>query len=106
VDVFLAWDKANRDPNVLGEALKVVDGDGVKLKMISNRGQKVYPDGSPETFCVDHWRCRYLATDGTISHAQIISLLQRVADAGFDFIKTENLCSFDGEKGYSLGQGE
>ena len=106
VDVFLAWDKANRDPNVLGEAVKVVDGKGVKLKMISNRGQKVYPDGLPETFCVDHWRCRFLATDGTISHAQIISLLQRVADAGFDFIKTENLCSFDGEKGYSLGQGE
>lgn len=106
VDVFLAWDEAGRDPNVLGEKLKVVDGNGVKLKMISNRGQKVYPEGLPETFCVDHWRCRFLATDGTISHAQIISLLQRVADAGFDFIKTENLCSFDGEKGYSLGQGE
>ena len=42
---------------------------------------------------------------GAVSHAQIISLLQRVADAGFDFIKTENLYNFDGERGYSLDQG-
>jgi isocitrate dehydrogenase len=74
--------------------------------MISNRGQKVWPDGSPETFCVDHWRCRFLATEGTISHTQIVNLLARVAAAGFDFIKTENLCTFDGKPGYSLGQGE
>jgi isocitrate dehydrogenase len=106
VDVFVAWDQEGRNPNVLGAALEKLQVEGVKLKMISNRGQKVYPDGLPETFCVDHWRCRYLATGGTITHAQIIALLQAVADAGFDFIKTENLCSFDGEKGYSLGQGE
>jgi isocitrate dehydrogenase len=106
VDVFLHWDQANRDPNVLGAAVEKVQVDGVKLKMISNRGQKVYPEGMAETFCVDHWRCRYLATDGTITHAHIVALLQAVSAAGFDFIKTENLCSFDGEKGYSLGQGE
>jgi len=29
-----------------------------------------------------------------------------MAEAGFDFIKTENLCVFDGEAGYSLGQGQ
>jgi isocitrate dehydrogenase len=29
-----------------------------------------------------------------------------VAAAGFDFIKTENLYTFDGEAGYSLGQGQ
>ncbi|HTD19944.1 MAG TPA: hypothetical protein VK667_10495 [Ktedonobacteraceae bacterium] len=41
-----------------------------------------------------------------INHAQIISLLQRIAEAGFDFIKTENLYNFDGKVAYSLGQGE
>jgi isocitrate dehydrogenase len=106
VDVFLDWSDANRNPDVLGETLRKLDGDGVKLKMISNRGQKVWPDGSPETFCVDHWRCRYLATDSELNHGQIARLLQRIADAGFDFIKTENLCTFDGVPGYSLGQGE
>jgi isocitrate dehydrogenase len=28
-----------------------------------------------------------------------------VGGAGFDFIKTENLYNFDGERGYSLDQG-
>jgi isocitrate dehydrogenase len=85
----------------------VVNGDGVELAMISNRGQKVWPHGLPETFCVDHWRCRFMGKDGAfIDHGQIVRLLQRVADAGFEFIKTENLYNFDGEPGYSLGQGQ
>ena len=29
--------------------------------MITNRGTKVWPDGAPETFCTDHWRCRFTA---------------------------------------------
>jgi isocitrate dehydrogenase len=107
VDVFLHWNKANKNPNVLGdEIVRKVNVEGAKLTMISNRGQKVYPGGSPETFCVDNWRCRYMATNGTLSHAHIIALLQAVEDAGFDFIKIETLCTFDGEKAFSMGQGE
>lgn len=107
VDLFINWNEAGRDPNVLGERIKALEGDGLKLSMISNRGQKVWPDGSAETFCVDHWRCRFVAANGgTITHAQIATLLSRAAAAGLDFIKTENLCTFDGQPGYSLGQGE
>ena len=40
-----------------------------------------------------------------MTHAQIVSLLKRVGEAGFDFIKTENLYNFDGQRGYSLDQG-
>jgi isocitrate dehydrogenase len=36
----------------------------------------------------------------------VIALLSRLHQAGFDFIKTEHLYAFDGERGYSLGQGE
>lgn len=105
VDVFLDWTKGSA--NDLGDALSKLSGDGTKLDMISNRGVKVWPGGHAETFCSDHWRCRFLADSdgGTVSHPQIISLLKRFADAGFDFIKTENLCNFDGERGYSLDQG-
>ena len=39
-----------------------------------------------------------------VSHAQVISLLNRIAGAGFDFIKTEGLYTFDGERGFSLDQ--
>ena len=42
--------------------------------------------------------------DSVVSHAQVISLLNRIAGAGFDFIKTEGLYTFDGERGFSLDQ--
>jgi isocitrate dehydrogenase len=106
VDVFLDWNGG--PPDQLGEALSQVRSDGLKLDLITNRGAKVWPHGMPETFCTDHWRCRYTSpTSGqTISHDQITALLSHIAGAGFDFIKTENLYTFDGKIGYSLAQGE
>ena len=106
VDVFLDWTKGSA--NDLGDALKKLSGEGLQLAMISNRGVKVWPGGHSETFCSDHWRCRFLAEaeGGSVSHAQLISLLRRVADSGYDFIKTENLYTFDGERGFSLDQGQ
>ncbi|MGH2575306.1 MAG: NADP-dependent isocitrate dehydrogenase, partial [Ignavibacteria bacterium] len=75
---------------------------------ISSRGVKVWPDGMPETFCLDHWRCRYVAAkgNGVLKNSDIIELLKKIHEAGFDFIKTEHLYNFDGEPGYSLSQGE
>jgi isocitrate dehydrogenase len=82
-----------------------------KLQMITNRGVKVWPGGFPETFCTDHWRCRFLGTDAqgsarAVSHAEVVDLLQNLISDGLDFIKTEHLCTFDGEAGYALGQGQ
>jgi isocitrate dehydrogenase len=107
VDVFLHWNAPGRSAAELGRKLEALPSHGLKLKMITNRGVKVYPDGFPETFCTDHWRCRFLGADGQpIQHAQIVALLNAVNAAGLDFIKTENLCAFDGQRAYSLGQGE
>ena len=103
VDVFLDWTSGK--PAELAASLETVNGDGLKLTGISNRGVKVWPGGMEETFCSDHWRCRFQG-EGTCTHEQIVSLLGRVAAAGLDFIKTENLCNFDGERGYSLDQGQ
>jgi isocitrate dehydrogenase len=105
IDVFLDWTRGSA--NDLGNSVIALSGDGLKLTMMSNRGVKVWPDGHGETFCSDHWRCRFVsATDGPVAHPQLVSLLNRFAAAGFDFIKTENLYNFDGERGYSLDQGE
>jgi isocitrate dehydrogenase len=106
VDVFLDWEKGS--PNDLGGKLAELNGDGLKLTMISNRGVKVWPGGHAETFCSDHWRCRFRGEGGdtAVSHTQVISLLNRIAGAGYDFIKTEGLYMFDGERGFSLDQGE
>lgn len=106
VEVFLEWDEHKRNPDVLGKKLSEKNGDGLVLKMVSNRGVAVYPEGQPETFCTDHWRCRFMAAGGTAKFSEILSLLARLNDAGFDVIKTEHLYTFDGKPGYSLGQGE
>ncbi len=114
VDMFLDWqdEDNNRDPEMLAEILSEINGETLKLVMLTNRGQKVWPDGHPETFCTDHWRCRF-QTPGegplpgdAINHQQIVDLLQRAHENGFDFIKTENLYRFDGKLGFSLGQGQ
>jgi isocitrate dehydrogenase len=106
VDVFLDWHDGT--PNQLGEAFQKVSGDGLQLMMITNRGAKVWPGGMPETFTTDHWRCRFMSPHSgeTIRHDQVVSLLQRIADADFDFIKTENLYNFNGKASYSAVQGE
>jgi len=107
VDVFLDWDAEERNPEILGDKLRKAEGERLKLQLITNRGVKVYPGGMRETFCTDHWRCRFQNDDHTaISHTEILDLLKLIEGLGFDFIKTENLYSFDGERAYSLSQGE
>ncbi len=103
VDIFLDWKLGTA--NDLGKALQKVNGEDLELTLITNRGAKVWPNGLPETFTTDHWRCRFLSQQGTITHAQITSLLERVANSGFDFIKIENLYNFDGQSGYSSVSG-
>ena len=104
VDVFLH--EADRSPDELGAALHGTGDDGLRLEMISNRGTKVWPEGLPETFCTDHWRCRFTTGGAAITNQQVIALLQRVHDAGLEIIKTENLYTFDGEPGFARGQGQ
>src|SRR5437763_12474824 len=101
-------DCPRRPPAEVGETFKQVSGDDLELTMITNHGAKVWPGGMPETFTTDHWRCRFLAhnRDEAVSHSQIIKLLQHIDEAGFDFIKIENLYNFNGKASYSAGQGE
>jgi isocitrate dehydrogenase len=106
VDVVFHQRDGNADQ--LAGRVRSAAGDDLQLTTISNRGVKVYPDGNPGTFTVDQWSCRFMprSADTPVSHAQIVRLLDRLAGAGLDFVKTENLYTFDGERGYSLGQGE
>ena len=104
VDVFL--DIADALPDELGARLQVLAGPDLRLEMITNRGQKTYPGGVPETLCVDHHRCRFLAVDDVVTPMQVLALLGRLAAAGLAFIKTEGLYTFDGHDGFSRGQGQ
>jgi isocitrate dehydrogenase len=104
VDVFLDW--SGGAANQLGPELEQVAGD-LKLQSVANRGVKVYPGDVPNFVYSDLWNCRFLAQSGrAVTHQQTIALQQRIASAGFDIVKTEGLYTFDGQRGYSLGQGE
>jgi isocitrate dehydrogenase len=105
MDVFLHWPE--RDAAKLGEQLQQIMVGKIKLSMITNRGTKVWPNGFPETFCTDHWRCRFLCTDGCdCSYHAMIHLLMQITKAGFEVIKTENLYHINGVQAYSAGQGQ
>lgn len=102
IDVFLCWDEADRQPEALARRLLAVTPEAFRLTLITNRGAQVYPGGLPETFCTDHWRCRFLAIDRSCSYHDILRLLDRLTSQGLEVIKTENLYMFDGQPGYSL----
>jgi isocitrate dehydrogenase len=105
VDIFVHW--AGTDPDVIAPMVQKMDTDSVGLSMITNRGIKVWPEGFEETFCTDHWRCRFKAKEGhTLTKKGIVDLLTHAEELGIDTIKTENLYTFDGKSAYSLGQGQ
>ena len=105
VDLFVHW--TGTDPNELAASVKKIESSDVQLTMITNRGIKVWPDGFKETFCTDHWRCRFKPVAGKkLEKEHIIQLLQDALNHKIDSIKTENLYEFDGVAKYSLGQGQ
>lgn len=107
VDVFVH--ERMMTPDQLAARLKMIGDEAVELTMITNRGVKVWPSGFPETFCTDHWRCRFLLTnppEHETANMAVLLLLQAAAKKGIDIVKTENLYKFDGHRAYSLGQGE
>jgi isocitrate dehydrogenase len=111
VDIFLDWvdkDGESRNPEVLGKIIDSLPTQNLKLKMISNRGQKVYPDGNPSTYCTDHWRCRYLkkSENAAAEYSDVLKVMEAITNAGLNIIKSENLYEIDGQRAYSLGQGE
>jgi isocitrate dehydrogenase len=105
VDLFVHWNGTN--PNELAAIMQRINTENKHLTMITNRGIKVWPDGFQETFCTDHWRCRFKPREGKLLFKNnIIGLLSRALDAKIDVIKTENLYEFDGKPAFSLGQGQ
>jgi len=104
IDVFL--DEPAAGPEDLGRRLEALAAPDFRLDMLSNRGQKVYPGGAPETLCVDAFRCRFLGVADTVTTAQVLALVGRLADAGHPFVKSEGLFTFDGEPGFTKGQGQ
>jgi hypothetical protein len=67
-------------------AITVAHGDGVDVFLL-------WMGGTPQS-------------GAAISHRDTLALLEGVTAPGLAFIKTENLCTFYGVPGYSLGHGQ
>ncbi len=109
VDVFI--DNANDIPaETLAATLKTIGGP-LQLIMLASRGLKIWPNSRIESPFLHHCCCRFQSSEDVksmqpIAHRDIIALLSAMDDLHFDIIKTENLYRFDGERGYSLAQGQ
>jgi isocitrate dehydrogenase len=104
-DIFVEWPQ---NAESLGNSLdKIVEESPFRLKMISNRGTKVYPVGDAFPDCVDHWRCRFVLRDekADASPEQIIQLLTKVSSV-HQWMHVEKLLEINGEPGYTMAQGE
>lgn len=105
VDVFV--DCPDIQPEALADRLQKLNSGSIELQIITNRGTKVWPNGFDETFCTDHWRCRFYANKNVnVRKNDIVQLLAKAVELGIDIVKTENLYTFNSVRGFSLGQGE
>jgi isocitrate dehydrogenase len=104
-DIFV---ESPETADVLGRSLEALaESSPLRLKMISNRGTKVYPSAGAITDCVDHWRCRFVLReqDRDVSDEVLIDLLHRVRSR-HRWMHVEKLTEFDGALGYTRAQGE
>lgn len=84
----------------------LAEGTPLRLKMISNRGTKVYPDGNPNIDQVAHHRCRFVSRSGEpIRFGDVLALAQRV-EAPIEVCHIERLLRIDGADGFTKAQGE
>ena len=102
VDIYVEYPSKNNA--ALAEHIRKAGVGELQLEMISNRGTKVWPNGSPETFCTDGYRCRFMSKGTT--QADISSLIARVVGLGLDVGMTVMLRTYDGKAAYTLAQGQ
>jgi isocitrate dehydrogenase len=103
-DIFL---ESGLTPAELGKSLEAIASAApLKLKMISNRGTKVYPDGNPNIDCVSHHRCRFVSRSGEpIRFDDALALARRINES-HEVCHVERLLRIDGADGFTKAQGE
>lgn len=105
VDVFM---ESPLLPEQLGPSVEsLLEGSGFTLKLIANRGTRVYPAGGNITDCNDQYRARCFATapDANVTDAQIMDVINRIATK-HAWAHIEKLQEFDGVAAFTKAQGE
>ncbi len=107
VDIVLNWNQ--NSPAALAEAvLKLTANSELGLQMVSVKGLKTWPEAQDLIVNSDEWCLRFVPrnADKTTNHNAIITLLNILSDAGYDFVRSNNLYVFGDKLGFSLAQGE
>jgi isocitrate dehydrogenase len=80
-----------------------INAGPLHLQAVFNRGVQLWPEGQPETFCIEQWRCRFTSGKDlrTISQNDAIQILHAFDHINMDVIKSEFLYTFDGKVGYT-----
>jgi isocitrate dehydrogenase len=86
----------------LQKALSHIVVGPLRLKLIANRGVRLWPDGHKETSCIEQWRARFL-TEGSrpVVLADLIKVMEAFDRLQLDLIKTEHLYTLDGIQAFS-----
>jgi hypothetical protein len=95
-DVFVQNEKIPQVPEQL---------PSFKLKLISNRGTKVWPGTPPPIHLTDLFCCRYLA-ETAISSTLVTQALAELDANGISWVHVEKLIQLDGKNAFSDAQGE
>ncbi len=104
VDVFI-YEKEDAEKFI--QRMTSLKNTPLHLSMISNRGVRIWPEGIPETSCINQFRCRFMheKKHDPVTQHEVLLMLQELTNLGCDIIKTENLYMFDGHAGFSSAQG-
>lgn len=105
VDIFIHW---NGNDETLANHLTSLSVKNLKLKFISNRGVKVWPEKVPETLCSDCWRCRFAREDkqAAVAYDQVIKLLQILSEKKLEIAQVQSLYVVNGQNAFTSVQGE
>jgi isocitrate dehydrogenase len=110
VDVYIDRSGHEKDdPKILAELASSPEKNSLTLQSIVNRGLVIWPTEAPEATMGDIFRCRYIVREDANKGAtqqDIIDLISTLNERGLDISITYRLYTFDGEYGFSLGQGE
>jgi len=108
VDVSIHYMKGNQKE--LAEKITAITDGNLNLKTLASRGLKLWPiDSDTNLVTSDAWVARFVpkSADKIATHADIVHLLNKLNDAGLEFLKIENLYLYNNERlGFSLSQGE
>ncbi|MBC8124467.1 MAG: isocitrate dehydrogenase [Candidatus Kapabacteria bacterium] len=102
-----AWELHGVDVFVENRGLPVPPAEigPFTLRMISNRGTKVWPGDLPDILLVDQFQCRYRSND-SITRTDVLRLLEELTAHGLRWSHVELLHEAAGQARYSKAQGE